>query len=276
MTNNTVKREYDNIKQMQSLISDNLISGLSGNLKKARTKLDQIYAAIRQKENNLNAAAVATQAKKEEKPEVVKPVEVKPQVQMQQARPAKTFDNQRKNPTEIRRYPENRQNNGFNKGPRPQQNGFKQQGDNARPFNSNRPNSSFGPRPDSAFKKPIGPRPLIAKPTESIESLNVHNKFANNQNRNKNVKHGGEEKKQMNKKALLMRGYVEDETLVDEDYVGAGSWKKNKKAKEETKKVVAPAIDHAVITTDNLTVKLLAEKIGKPVTQILGNLWNLA
>ena len=42
------------------------------------------------------------------------------------------------------------------------------------------------------------------------------------------------------------------------------------KAKEQTAVVVAPKIDHAVITTENLTVKMLAEKIGRPVTEIMG------
>ena len=273
--NNTVKKEYDNIKQMQSLISDNLLSGLNGNLKKARLKLDQIYAAIRQKEANLNAASVAKKAEAVEvkpvvnKTEVVTPVKENKPIQ-------RPFENRK--PMESRQYQENRNQNGFRPGQRPQ-NGFSKPGTTqTRQFpQGQRPQGGFAPRNDAAgFKKPGGfTKPLIARPTESIESLNVHNKFANNQNnRNKNVKHGGEEKKQMNKKALLMRGYVEDETLVDETYVGSGSWKKTKKAKEE-KKVVAPAIDHAVITTDNLTVKMLAEKIGKPVTQILGKLMEL-
>lgn len=272
MTNNTVKREYENIKQMQSLISENLVSGLSGNLKKARIKLDQIYAAIRQKESNLNAAKQESLVKQQEqitKMQAEKPVSqpVKPAV--------KPFEN-KKPGVEIRKYPENRNQNGFRGQPRPQGGFNKTQGGFAQPRQGfNKPQGGFAPRPEGAgFKKPAGfAKPVTMRPTESIESLTVHNKFANNQNKNK-TKHGTEEKKQMNKKALLMRGYVEDETLVDESYVGSGSWKKVKKSKEE-KKVVAPAIDHAVITTDNLTVKMLAEKIGKPVTQILGKLMEL-
>ena len=76
-----------------------------------------------------------------------------------------------------------------------------------------------------------------------------------------------DEKKSMNKKALVMRGYVEDESKFDEDRVVRG--KKSKKTKEATQTIVAPKIDHAVITTDNLTVKILAEKTGRSVAEIM-------
>ena len=76
-----------------------------------------------------------------------------------------------------------------------------------------------------------------------------------------------DEKKSMNKKALVMRGYVEDESVYDENVVVAR--KKNKKAKDQPAQVVAPKVDHAVITTDNLTVKLLAEKTGRSVAEIM-------
>lgn len=97
----------------------------------------------------------------------------------------------------------------------------------------------------------------------------------------KKSEHSYEEKKSLNRKALVMRGFVADESLENEDGVIMGSRKlKGKKAKQQ-ETIVAPAIDHAVITTDNLTVKLLAEKIGKPVVEIikkfmiLGNMVNI-
>ena len=63
-------------------------------------------------------------------------------------------------------------------------------------------------------------------------------------------------------------GYIiEDDDFMDEDRIGRVRTKA-KKAKE----VVVPekvAIDHAEITTDNLTVKILSEKIGKPAVDII-------
>lgn len=97
----------------------------------------------------------------------------------------------------------------------------------------------------------------------------------------KKSEHSYEEKKSLNRKALVMRGFVADESLENEDGVIMGSRKlKGKKAKQQ-ETIIAPAIDHAIITTDNLTVKLLAEKIGKPVVEIikkfmiLGNMVNI-
>ena len=74
-----------------------------------------------------------------------------------------------------------------------------------------------------------------------------------------------DDKKVMNKKALVMRGFVEEDNY-DEDKSVTLRRSKNKK---ETNTIVAPAIDHAVITKENLTVKELAEKIGKPVSEIM-------
>lgn len=302
MAINTGKQEYDNIKKMQNLISENLISGYMGNLKKARIKLDQIYSAIKQKEINLQQQAavkkepapIKTDVKAAPVVQVVKKQEpvVGRQERQTMVNQKPQFSQTRSQNTQFKQFPENRNQNGFNGGFRKDfsngnRMGNRPQNGNFRPqFGANGQRPTFGNRPQfgqngasvnangNAFKKPAFNKPLISRPTESIESLNVHNKFANSASR-KTVKHGGEEKKQMNKKALLMRGYVEDETLVDESYVGSGSWKKSKKVKEDTKKVVAPAIDHAVITTENLTVKILAEKIGKPVAQILSKLMEL-
>ena len=101
------------------------------------------------------------------------------------------------------------------------------------------------------------------------------------QPKRKTSDHSFEEKKSLNRKALVMRGFIADESLENEDGVMMGSRKmKGKKAKQQE---VAPVqvIEHAVITTENLTVKLLAEKIGKPAVDIikkfmiLGNMVNI-
>ena len=105
--------------------------------------------------------------------------------------------------------------------------------------------------------------------------------FGKVQQTKKKSEHSYEEKKSLNRRDLIKRGFIADESLENEDGVIMGSRKiKGKKAKQQ-ETIVAPAIDHAVITTDNLTVKLLAEKIGKPVVEIikkfmiLGNMVNI-
>lgn len=112
-----------------------------------------------------------------------------------------------------------------------------------------------------------GLAPRLPKPTEGFASSSL----AKNTNRStvqKKKSHDkGDEKKAMNKKSLLMRGYVSDEGSMDEDGVVRVHSKKYKET--QTQKVVQK-IEHAVITTDNLTVKILAETIGKSVPELMG------
>lgn len=85
-------------------------------------------------------------------------------------------------------------------------------------------------------------------------------------NKKKSKSDNYDERQGINKKALIMRGYETDESLVDED---GGRRYKIKSKKEQKEVFVAPKIEKAVITTENLTVKMLAEKIGKPVSEIM-------
>lgn len=121
-------------------------------------------------------------------------------------------------------------------------------------------NRPSGPRPVGA-----GPRPVAApKPEIVISKTNTKA----NQGKKK-TEHNFEEKKGMNRKALMMKGFVVDESLENEDGVTMGSKKFKGKKSKAAETIIAPAIDHAVITTENLTVKMLAEKIGKPVVEII-------
>lgn len=135
----------------------------------------------------------------------------------------------------------------------------------------------------------MGTRPFGNRTTTGSSStvdsfeLQQKNKTENNktQAKRKTNEHSFEEKKSLNRKALVMRGFIADESLENEDGIMMGSRKiKGKKAKQQ-ETVTAQVIDHAVITTENLTVKLLAEKIGKPAVEIikkfmiLGNMVNI-
>ena len=123
-------------------------------------------------------------------------------------------------------------------------------------------------------RKPFGANgagagPRLARPTETYDAstLAKNNTHAAPKKKSHDK---GEEKKSLNKKSLLMRGYVSDEGSMDEDGV-VKVYSSSKKAKEEqvVQKVVKK-IEHAVITTDNLTVKILAEAIGKSVPELMG------
>ncbi len=80
-----------------------------------------------------------------------------------------------------------------------------------------------------------------------------------------------EDKRQMNKRMLIRKGYIQED--VSEERMGTRKLK-NKKVNK-----VVPftpiKIENAVITTENLTVKILSEKIGKTAQEIIKQLMEL-
>lgn len=137
-----------------------------------------------------------------------------------------------------------------------------------RPFNQNgqRPfnrNNNFVSSKQNAFK--------IFEPTESSAVLSQPERNYGNKNKtNRQI----EEKKQINKKSLLRKNIIIDGMNsgdLDEDGIRMGNRKLAKKKKEQVV-FVAPKVDSAIITTENITVKNLSEKIGRPVTEIIKQL----
>ncbi len=140
----------------------------------------------------------------------------------------------------------------FNRGPRPN-NGTTNGG---RTFGQQ--NSGFSPR--------------LPRPTESISaSTLVKGNNRGTAKKKNSYEKSGDGQKSLNKKALLNRGYVSSQNGIDEsEQNDQVTIKRHKRAKEEaaTQRVIQK-IDHAVITTDNLTVKILAETIGKSVPELM-------
>ena len=184
------------------------------------------------------------------------------------------FNNQRPN------YFENRQNNNFNK----------PFGNQNRPFNNQRQGfqngqqRQFGNQGGQGFNKPFGPRNnnfasskqnsfKVFEPSESSSVLaQPERNFGNKNKSNRQL----EEKKQINKKALLRKNIIVDD--MDNDFEGDGVRMGNRKLakkKKEQKVFVAPKIESTTITTENVTVKVLSEKTGKPVSDIIKQLMML-
>ncbi|MBR2988555.1 MAG: translation initiation factor IF-2, partial [Clostridia bacterium] len=94
------------------------------------------------------------------------------------------------------------------------------------------------------------------------------NKRAYDKKKDHNNQNKTEDKKAMSRRTLIRKGFIPDE--VGEERMGTRKLK-NKKAKAPV--VVAPIkIEKAVITTENLTVKILSEKIGKTAQEIIKQL----
>lgn len=173
-------------------------------------------------------------------------------------------------PTGERRFDTNFQQNGerrqnfYNSGQSFGGNRFQQNQNGAngqrRPFVGNRPtgaNSNF------AFK----PKP---QETYDANSLLKTNSRVNN-NKKKTTFERTDEKKGVSKKALIMRDYIGENSVDESEQSEQVSFKRHAKRQKEETIIKAPVqkIDHAVITTDNLTVKILAETIGKSVPELM-------
>lgn len=287
MTNNqntNQRNEFENIKKVQQLMQTNSAVNLGNSLKRAKAKLDSLVSLVKQK---ISASSIKAEEKKVQEPvkveikEEIKP-EPKPQVSEQKVQQSaqkpiqKPFEKRDQKPQ-------------FDQNRKP----FAQNGEKIRNFadrkpmgngqNGQRPNGQFQNRPQfgnrpngqaqTGERKFAGTKPGFKKefnnaPAEKMDASTLAKKDVHQPAKKKTFEHSGEDKKSMNKKALVMRGYVDDDTLYD-DGGRMGSKKRGKKQKEETQTIVAPKIEHAVITTDNLTVKMLAEKIGHTVPEIM-------
>jgi len=268
------KMQFESIKKMQEIIKGNALNNLSVNVKKARAKLEQVAINFKQRKDKLQKEASDVKVV-EEKPVKVAAPQKEPSKEIAQASVQKkvsTEEVSRSNnrganfaDRNVRNFGQNQQRQGAG-----QRAGYQGQGNQRQNAGFNKPAGGFAGKQGSNQ----GQRPSLGR-ISNIDKLDASTLIKPNSqtNHNQTKKKGfdsksTDDKKSMNKKALVMRGYVEDDTLYD-DGERMGSKKRSKKQKEVAPVVQAPKIDHAVITTDNLTVKVLAEKIGRPVAEIM-------
>ena len=224
--------EIENIKKVQAILTNAELSGFANALKKLKMQLDQFGTYL----SNCESQITKNEQEKAKKEQV--------EAQKAQEQPKQTVNQPN---TKIRKFDGADANKNAGQKPNYQ----------------NKPNMAGG-------KKPAGPKPTEPKLTKPAEMYDASSLAKKPHAKKKVFEHPTDDKKAMNKKALVMRGYVADESLADdEDSARMGSKKKVKKQQQTKAVEEQPAITHAVITTDNLTVKMLAEKIGKPATQII-------
>ena len=265
--NKNQKIEFENIKRVQQLLQSSSAVNLGMNIKKAKLKIESLANSLKQKQS-ANTSAVKKEESQEQpvktvEQKVVQNVSSKPISRPNVERPIPSAQKRNFEPRERRSLPQN--------GQRPFER--REQSFGQRPQNGQRPGvQGQNPRFGQANGKPAFNRPAGTKPSfnnvEKMDASTLVKKDAHAPAKKKSFEHNGEDKKSMNKKALVMRGYVEDDSLYDENGRMGSKKRGGKKQKEETQ-IVAPKIEHAVITTDNLTVKILAEKIGHTVPEIM-------
>ncbi len=295
MANETQNKEFNKaIKQLQSMVREKQIISLAEKFYNLKVEMTALTRNVKEKESALileQAKALATKPEpkleiKAEEPAVVfdapkqqEKVEEKKETKQQQVQQfsqnkQRNFENRNNfqrnaqgsfNPNNRQQGQYNGQNgqrnfntqNGrpFNPNFKPGQNN-RPAGNNQRPFN---PNFKPGQKPVQN-KEGLNKRPTInyAQPVITASPTRT---FANKKKENERF----EEKRAYSKRDLLKRGMLIENG--DEDRVINRKVRTKKKDVEirETVKPQGPAI----ITTDNITVKLLSEVSGKPVSEII-------
>lgn len=277
MANEIKNQEFNKaIKQLQSMVKDKLFINLAEKYYNLKVEMSGLTRTIKEKENALilqeTKSAINVEPKKEEQPsKIFEPVKVetpvveqpKP-VRNEQSRPQFANRNPKfnTNNSQNNKYPNNNRNNFGQNQQRPFNPNYKPgQPNGNRPFNNNfRQNPNYKPGQKPPFNKEnANKRPQINYAQPIITASPTRN-FANKKKEGERF----EEKRQYTKRDLIKRGMI---AMDDEDRVI--NRKAKTKKKETAEQVVNKPQGPVTITTDNITIKLLSETSGKPVSEII-------
>ncbi len=132
------------------------------------------------------------------------------------------------------------------------------------------------PRPgqDQRPPRPQGGRPTPGMRAEQVQAPVGAGAYGKDKKKVKPQTGRDESKKGLSKRDLFKKGYVYDATREDED---AGGYRhvKARRGKKDSSSVQTIVIEHAVISTDPVAIKVLAEKIGKPAAEIVKKLFDM-
>ncbi len=250
--------DFTNLKSLNQLISGNEINGFAAGLKKAKQSLDSYCKNLKE-----------VYAKKKESNKVETKVEQVKVVEKQQ--PEKTVE-----PVQSIKKPfENKQNFNKNVSDKKSFNRTENKVQGDKKFNSNNGdkkqfNKDFnktqqkGTQQGTNTPKQLGPKSTFVPRGEVISFVP---KADNKREKDKSKRNFDTEKKGLNIKAKIRMGVVDFSVDENEDRIGRVRVKNKKQVKTNVTEKVE--ITNAVITTDNLTVKILSEKIGKPVAELV-------
>lgn len=283
----------NNLKSIHEIQKEGTILELLRNVRTAKTDMDTFAKSLLNQKRLLEEEAKKVQEEKKE--EAAKVESIKESQPEQKTAPVfangnqnsnnsfKKFDNRNdrpynnqnsfnkdRNQNKFNNY--NGQNKPFN---RPQgQNGY--QGG----FNRDRAQNAGFNRNNSQNKK-FGSNNFVSTKVNNFKSFNDAPEIEIKSDRNFQQKakfaqkhsSGSDERRTGGKRLNDQRRnniLIEDENGFEE--VSYGSRKSVVKKKKGTASFVAPAIKHAIFTSNDITVKDFSEKIGKPVTEIVKKL----
>ncbi|MDE6474296.1 MAG: translation initiation factor IF-2 [Clostridia bacterium] len=142
--------------------------------------------------------------------------------------------------------------------------------DNNRPqFDKNRPGGGQQRPVGQGGARPFAPKGRV----EVVAPAPVNNKTDNKKKKDVKTSFGKDEKKGMTKRDLLKRGYAYDSTLEDDS--DTARYVKVKKSKKDINTPQYVKIDHAVLNSERVPIKVFSEKIGKSATEIVKKLFDM-
>lgn len=242
---------FGNLKFLTQLIAGNQINQMITNIKKAKQSLETYYKNIKDK--------VVVKSKKPQVEIIKEESVIKPKVQtpIEKDNRENSFV---KNSNVKKDFERNSGNvkNSQSKTPFNKENNSNFVKQSNRPFNKD--DNKSGSKNDKSFNK----KPLNIMADIPVIQKNDRNFGNKNKTHNKNM----EESKNKSIKTKIKMGIIQTDDYEDEERFGRVRVKTNKKPKV-TQEKVKTVIDKAVITTENLTVKILSEKIGKPAVEII-------
>ena len=253
---------FVNLKKIHDIQVGGSVQALIRDLRSTRIQLDHIVSEAK---NLLQSKRVKVVEK-----EVEKPIEQK----VEEKVVAKPVYENRQNfsPRETRFEKRDFKKQPFSKD-QPRQFGQGGKSFEKKPFGNqqfNKPFNRDGQKQGAGFASSKGNNfRSFAAPDIVIPETN--RRFDNN--KNKTQTRDLDERKQPTKRSQ-QQSYknvlVNDSDGFEEMRMGSRKLIKTKKEKQET--FVAPVIDHAVVTSENISVKTLSEKTGKPATEIIKKL----
>ncbi len=251
----------NNLKSIFGLQRNGTVQILLRDLRASKSQLDDVLRTFQaEKQTRLTVQEAQTKETSQTQTVVNK---TESQNHMGQTQQTKTNQN-KINYDKRREFPQKQNNRDFKKP------GFQ----NQRPSQNNRfgqQNKPFGNRPKG--NNFVSSKANSFKVFEPLESSSVLSQPERNYGNKNKSNRAPEEKRQTNKRALLRKNFIVDDS-VDFDGERMGNRKLAHKKKEQ-KTFVAPKVENAVITTEDVTVKTLSEKTGRPVTEIIKQLMML-
>ncbi|MBO5022044.1 MAG: translation initiation factor IF-2 [Clostridia bacterium] len=287
-------QSLQNLKRIHDLQKDGEISKILQQLKASKLKVDEFSSTLNQRNKALEMEKARLERANEEKSVEIKE-EVKTQVQLSEVADvepvfvaSKSFDNNRNQ--NFKRFDNrNANNSNFNRNNDQRKFGSNNRFDN-RTQNQQRPNTfnkdgKWGANRNNSAptQKKFGNNNFVSSKGNNFRSfvgndapeLDLKNdrNFANKAKYAQ--KHNGnydEKKTQTKRREEQKRNnvFIEDENGIEE--VSYGSRKSIKKKKDTSSTANVVTIKHAVLTSKEITIKELSEKIGKPVTEIVKKL----